>query len=205
MAISPLQVGTPAASSPPEAGTRTPYLRSRSATRSCPFAVQCANLSIQTSEWLSQLSMVLPARVPSLPTGAPHTAGTEHDRDSRRWFYYPFYHGISGPVTMKRPTRGDGLSSHYDYEQSTIRHIMAKVWSQLVFTNSDLVGRALTRPPRRFSLPRRLRLASLLSFSPKRTRHAFIPPPTVKTVHFESGGSGSSSHPVQRVALPTPE
>ena len=69
------------------------------------------------------LNGITRASTSSLPTGAPHTAGTEHDRDSRRRFYYPFYHGISGPITMQRPTRGDGLSSHYDYEQSTIRHI----------------------------------------------------------------------------------
>jgi hypothetical protein len=42
-----------------------------------------------------------------------------------------------------------------------------------VFTISDFVGRALTRPPRRFSLPRPLRLASLLSFTcPPRSAHA---------------------------------
>ena len=52
---------------------------------------------------------------------------------------------------------------------------MEKVWSQLVFTNSDFVGRALARPPRRFSLPRPLRLASLLSFAcPPRSAHAML-------------------------------
>ena len=39
--------------------TRTPHLRSRSATRSCPQAVQTQVYKV--SEWLSQLSMVLPA------------------------------------------------------------------------------------------------------------------------------------------------
>ena len=39
-AVSPLQVGPPVASSPPD---RSPHLRSRSATRSRPFAVQSSS------------------------------------------------------------------------------------------------------------------------------------------------------------------
>lgn len=41
--------------------------------------------------------------------------------------------------------------------------------------------------------------------SPKRTRHAFIPPSRMKAMHSESGGRASLNHPAQRVARPSDE
>ena len=61
-AINPLQVGPPTRRVL-ATGRAPPLLRSRSATRSCPSAVQTYRLSI---------------------VGAPHTVSTEHGRDSQR-------------------------------------------------------------------------------------------------------------------------
>ena len=44
---------------------------------------------------------------------------------------------------------------------------------------------------------------TIRSSSPKRPRHAFIPPSRRKTVHLESGGRASISHPAQCVARPS--
>ena len=81
-AINPLQVGPPVASRACPR-TRTPRLRLRSATRSCPLA-EDLSIRILTLKAKPILNSITRAPTSFLPTGAPHIVSTEHDRDSQR-------------------------------------------------------------------------------------------------------------------------